>query len=64
MADSEQERPRRRWLFRFLGPAQLGEELQGNPLLGTKYDPAVKRARREAAKAERARRRAGGGPAA
>jgi hypothetical protein len=30
------------------GPADLGPEHRGNPLTGTKYDPAVKAARRQA----------------
>jgi hypothetical protein len=30
------------------GPANLGPEHRGNPLTGTKYDPAVKAARRQA----------------
>ncbi|RKS77662.1 hypothetical protein CLV35_1356 [Motilibacter peucedani] len=46
------EGPPRSWLRRKLmkvfGPADLGPEHQGNPLVGTKYDPALKKARREA----------------
>jgi hypothetical protein len=33
--------------MKIFGPADLGEEYQVNPLLGTKYDPEVKKAERE-----------------
>ena len=35
----------RRMLMTVFGPADLGPEHQGNPLRGTKYDPALKRKR-------------------
>jgi hypothetical protein len=45
------EEPQRSWfrrqLMKVLGPPDLGPEHRGNPLLGTKYDPELKRARRE-----------------
>ena len=45
------EEPQRSWfrrqLMKVFGPPDLGPEYQGNPLLGTKYDPEVKRAERE-----------------
>ncbi len=36
----------RRVLMKVFGPADLGEEHQHNPLIGTKYDPASKRRKR------------------
>ena len=54
--DAREEPPRswfRRQLMKVFGPPDLGPEHQGNPLLGTKYDPEVKRARREQRKQRR-----------
>lgn len=41
----------RRRLMTVFGPADLGPEHRGNPLVGTKYDPEVKAARRAARRA-------------
>ena len=49
--DASPQEPQRSWfrrqLMKVFGPPDLGPEHQGNPLLGTKYDPEVKRALRE-----------------
>lgn len=49
----------RRFLIRIYGPAELGVEHQRHPLEGTRWDPALEAARKEARRREKLERRQG-----